>query len=174
MSHIRRSRWVFVAALGALVVGCAGSGSKVMQDFGLQERPDDYVSGSDRVMATLPEVAKTELTRLNAASRTGEVLYEKMDALTGAYYKKARVYEEFRPLDANYTNRTNANETDSYVGYIEYTYQIHESPRRPSRIEAMAENASIPTGVRGSETFRYRFSMSGSWNGAKGEPVKLR
>lgn len=174
MAHIAQSRWILVVAFGSLALGCAGAGSKVMQDFGLQERPDDYVSGSDKVMAKLPEVGKTELVRLNAASRTGDVLYERMDALNGAYYKKARVYEEFRPLDANFTNRTNGNEKDAYVGYIEYTYQIHESPRRPSRIEAMAENASIPTGERGSETFRYRFGMSGTWDGAKGEPVKLR
>ena len=172
MPHIARYRLFTLLALSAMAAACAGAGSKVMQDFGLQERPEGYVSGAERVMQKLPDVAKTEMTRLNAAARTGEVLYEKTDALSGAYYKKARVYEEFRPLDANITNRSSSRQETSYVGYIEYVYQIHESPRRPSRIEAMAENANIPTGERGSETFRYQFTSGGNWNGARGEPVR--
>ncbi len=169
-------RLIAAAALVTLAAGCAsdGSGSKVLQDFGLQERPDDYVSGSDRVMAKLPDIGKAELPRLNAGSRGGDVLYEKTDSLHGAYYKKARVYEEYRPLDANYSNTRNARQEVNFVGYIEYTYQIYESPRRPSRVEAMAEIPNIPTGQRGTETMRYRFGSGGNWDGVKGEPVKLR
>lgn len=162
-------------AFSVILCGCSsGSGSKVLQDFGLQERPDDYVSGADRVLAKLPDVAKTELVRLNAASRTGEVKYERVDSLRGAYYKRVKVYEDFRPLDANYTTRQSTQQSTAYVGYIEYLYQYFESPRLESRIEAQADIATIPTGERGSETFRYQFSSGGVWNGGKGEPVRTR
>jgi hypothetical protein len=172
---MRSKRCIFAIALAALAAGCTSDGgSKVLQDFGLQERPDDYVSGSDRVMTKLPDVGKAELPRLNSGARAGEVLYEKTDALHGAYYKKARVYEEYRPLDANFSNTLNSRQEVNYIGYIEYTYQIYESPRRPSRVEAMAEIANIPTGERDAETMRYRFTSGGTWDGAKGEPVKLR
>ncbi len=175
MSRLSVLRPVLILWLGAFICGCSsGSGSKVLQDFGLQERPDDYVSGSDKVMAKLPDVGKAELPRLNAASRTGEVKYEKLDALRGAYYKRVKVYEDFRPLDANYTTRKPTQESVSYVGYIEYSYQFFESPRQESRIEAQAEIATIPTGDRGSETYRYQFGSSGNWNGAKGEAVRTR
>ena len=158
----------------AAIAGCSGTGSKVLQDFGLQDRPEGYVSGAERVLTKLPDVAKPELARLNAAARNGEVLYEKFDSLTGAYYKKVKVYEDFRPLDANYAGRTSTREDVSYVGYIEYVFQYYESPRRPSRIEASAELADIPTGERGGETYRYDFSSGGVWDGAKGEHVRQR
>jgi len=164
---------LFLAA--SLAAGCtSGSGSKVLQDFGLQERPDDYVSGTDRVMAKLPDVGKSELTRLNAASRTGEVKYEKVDALHGAYYKRVKVYQDYRPLDANYTSTKSGTAQVTYVGYIEYSYEYFESPRHESRLEAQADIATIPTGDRDSEAFRYKFSGGGVWDGAKGEPVRTR
>jgi hypothetical protein len=168
-------RTVSVLSLAAILAACtSGGGSKVLQDFGIQDRPDDYVSGSDKVLARLPEVGKAELPRLNAAERAGEIKYEKMDSLRGAYYKRVKVYDDYRPVDANYTSRKSGRESVSYVGYVEYTYEFFESPRRESRIEAQAEIATIPTGKGGSELYRYHFGSGGTWDGGKGEPIKTR
>lgn len=173
MSHFKVFvRTHLLIGLCLAVAGCAGSGSKVLQDFGLQERPDDYVSGAQRVMERLPDVAKIEMTRLNAATRAGDVKYEKVDDVTGAYYKRVKVYEDFRPLDANHTGRSAAQGDTAYLGYIEYTYQFFESVRRPTRIEATSELANIPTGERDREIYRYKFNSGGNWTGGKGEPVK--
>ena len=60
-------RWIWVGLCAGLA-GCGSTGSKVLQDFGVQERPEDYVSGADRVMTKLPDVAKVEIDRLNALS----------------------------------------------------------------------------------------------------------
>jgi len=140
-----------------------------LQDFGIKDRPEDYVSGADRVMAKLPDVGKVELDRLNAAQRRGQVLYDKGTGLDGAYYKRVKVYENSHPLDANAASRTNQNSPVSYVGYIEYEFQYYESARKTTRVEAENELASIPSGDRGRETYRYRFDGGGNWTGGRGE-----
>lgn len=168
---MRASATILLFAAAAMA-GCGGAGNKVLQDFGIKDRPEGYVSGSDRVMARLPDVAKTEMSRMNAAGRRGEVKYDETDALHGKYYKEVKIYEDFHPLDANYTARTSSQSQISYVGYIEYTYQIYESPRVDSQVEAVAQLATIPTGEFGRETYRYRFNSSGVWNGSEGERIR--
>lgn len=161
-----------VLIVSVALAGCSGTGNKVLQDFGLQDRPEGYVSGSDRVVERLADIGKTELNRLNLADRRGEIMYDDEDPLHGKYYKKLKVYERFYTLDANSTGRTAANDQRGYVGYIEYAYQMYEGPRKNTRAEAMAELADIPTGEDGRETYRYRFNSAGSWNGGKGEKLR--
>lgn len=161
---------VFVACV--CVSGCGGTADKVLQDFGIQERPEGYVSGSDRVMERLNDVGKSELKRLNLKDRRGEVRYDDTDPLYGKYYKVVKVYERFYPLDANASGRTSGKRERGFVGYIEYSYSYYEGPRKSSRAEAAAQLADIPTGEGGRETYRYRFNSGGMWNGGKGELVR--
>ena len=163
---------LYVLMVMVLMAGCGGTGNKVLQDFGIQDRPDDYVSGSDKVVARLNDVGKSELKRLNLLDRRGEILYDNSDALRGKYYKQLKVYERFYPIEANSTGRTAGNDERGYVGYIEYVYQMYEGPRKNTRAEAMAELADIPTGDDGRETYRYRFNSAGTWSGGKGEKVR--
>ena len=158
-----------IVGLCVIAAGCGSTGEKVLQDFGIKDRPEDYVSGADRVMAKLPDVAKVEIDRLNAAQRRGQILYDKGDGLDGAYYKRTKVYESSRPLDANAASRTSQNTPVSFVGYIEYSFRYYESSRRPTRVEAESELANIPSSERGSETYRYRFDGGGNWTGGRGE-----
>lgn len=161
--------------VSTLLLGCAGGdggGSKVLQDFGLQDRPEGYVSGSERVRERLNDVGKTELSRLNRADRNGEILYDDAQALRGKYYKRVKVYKRYYPVDANAVGRTSFNDERGFVGYVEYTFEYYESPRKNSRAEAIAELADIPSGEGGRGTYRYRFNSSGVWNGAKGELVR--
>jgi len=83
-----------------------------------------------------------------------------------------RIYEDFRPLDANAATRSTAQDDGGFVGYIEYEYQYYESPRANTRAEAQANLAPIPTGRTDSETYRYRFSLGGQWDGRAGESVR--
>lgn len=157
--------------------GCAsdsqtGVANKVLQDFGLQERPEGYVSGSDRVFASLSDVARTELTRLNTENRYGEIKFDDMGGLIGRYYKEVKIYENFYPLEAMPSARIDANRTRGYVGYIVYRYRIYQSARVANRTLAAAEAPSIATDTRGRETYRYRFSGGGKWLGGKGERVR--
>ena len=161
-----------VLLAGAFAAGCAGTADKVLQDFGIRDRPEGYVSGSDRVMARLNEVGKSEVNRLNLQDRRGEIRYDGEDALHGKYYKVMKVYERFYPLDANASGRTAANSERGFVGYIEYSYQFYQGPRKGTRAEAGAEVADIPTGEWGRETYRYRFNSAGLWNGRKGELMR--
>lgn len=161
---------VFVACV--CVSGCGGTADKVLQDFGIKDRPEGYVSGSDRVMERLNDVGKSELKRLNLKDRRGEVRYDDTDPLYGKYYRVVKVYERFYPLDANASGRTSGKRERGFVGYIEYSYSYHESPRKNSRAEAAAQLADIPTGEGGRETYRYRFNSGGMWNGGKGELVR--
>jgi len=165
---------VEIVAVLVLVAGCSsdGGGNKVLQDFGLQERPEDYVSGTDEVLARLKDVGATELDRLNRDDRDGDILYDDTDELHGKYYKTVKIYDRFYTVDANSTGKNSFNDQRGYVGYIEYVYELHESPRKNSRAEAIAELATIPSGEDGRETYRYRFDSSGSWNGANGELVR--
>lgn len=158
--------------LSVCVAGCAGVGSKVLQDFGIQDRPEGYESGADRVMAKMGDVGKAELNRLNLEQRRGDLRYDDTDELHGKYYKVIRKYDRYYPLDANATGRTSATGKRGFVGYIEYSYSSYEGPRKNTRVEAAAQIADIPTGDNGRETYRYRFSTGGVWNGAKGQLVR--
>ena len=162
-------RWTLVG-LCVLAAGCGSTGEKVLQDFGIKERPEGYQSGADKVMAKLPDVGKTEIDRMNAASRRGQVLYEKgKNGIEGAYYKRTKVYEGAHPLDATPASKTSQNTALSFVGYIEYSFEYYESPRKQTRVEAENAVSDIPSGERGDETYRYRFDAGSNWNGMKGE-----
>jgi len=152
--------------------GCGGATDKVLQDFGIRERPEGYESGTDRVMARMNDVGKSEMKRLNLRERRGEVRYDDTDALRGRYYKAVKVYDRFYPLDANASGRTSVRRERGFVGYIEYSYSYYEGPRKISRTEAAAQAADIPMGEGGRETYRYRFNSGAVWNGAKGELIR--
>lgn len=159
----------------AVFAGCGGNvGQTVMQDFGLQERPDDYVSGTDRVMQSMQVVGETELKRLNTENRRGELVYDDSENLQGRFYKKVKVYTRAYPLEASPEARRSNRKNSGYVGIIEYSYQIYEGRREPNRTEAEAADAEIPTGITGRDRFRYRFTSSGNWTGNKGEPITGR
>lgn len=158
-----------------LAAGCSsapdGIANKVLQDFGIRERPEGYVSGSDKVFERLTQVGRTEIKRMNAEGRHGEVKFESGGGLRSKYYKEVKVYKDFYPLDSQPAARTAAGD-HGYVGYIEYSYEILDGPRRSNRTEAAAEAATIPTGNKGRETYRYKFTAGSSWSGGKGEKVK--
>lgn len=158
--------------LSAAAAGCGSTGGKVLQDFGIQERPEDYVSGADRVMVSMQDVGKVEMDRMNAAQRRGEVLFDDSDPLKGKYFRRVREYVSFHPLDANAATRTSQNQPVGFLGYIEYDYEVFESTRADTRTEASTLPADIPTGRRGRETYRYKFDSGGGWNGGRGEPFK--
>lgn len=161
---------VFFFAIASLLIGCGGGGvSTVLQDFGIQERPDDYVSGSDAVFTRLGEVGKSEMERMNAEGRLGEIRFDEDAAGSkGRFYKRVKMYERYYPLEAKATSRS-SSEGRGYVGYIDYSYRIFESARSTNRTEAAAFLATIPTDERGRESYRYRFSGSGEWGGRAGE-----
>jgi len=155
-----------------LLCSCAGTVDKVMADFGLKQRPEGYVSGGDRVMEQLATVGAVELKRMNAEQQHGEVKFQRENEFRGKYYKEVKKYVGYVPLDAQATNRASLNES-GYVGYLEFTYRIYESPRVATSAEAAAESATIPTDTTGRETYRYKFGSSGDWNGEKGEKARL-
>ncbi len=166
-----------LSVIGSIVfVGCAsdsetGVVDKVMQDFGLRERPEGYVSGEDNAYAQLPGIGRTEIQRLNNENRHGEVKFEEGDDGFGKFYKEVKVYEDFHPLDARASGRGPTNEQGGYVGIIEYSYRIHQSLRKNTRAEASAEPASVVTDFTDRETLRYRLDRSGAWGGSPGERV---
>jgi hypothetical protein len=162
-------RAVALAALACLSACSGGGGSvpqKVLGDFGIVDRPDEYQSQAEQVRQNLSQVGPAELRRLNQQSRHGVIKYQE-DGLRGMYYKEVKIYEDFYPLDARATNNTNKRER-GFDGFVEYTYQIYQSERRPNRTEAAAETATIPTGETGKELYRYRFNSGGVWNGSPG------
>ncbi len=170
-------RTLGLVGLCLLIAGCASDSDttvveKVLQDFGLQERPEGYVSGSDRVFAKLGSVARTELKRLNAENRHGEIKFDDTGGLVGWYYKEIKIYENYYPLEAMPSGRIDANRTRGFIGYLEYEYRIYQSQRVANRTLAAAEPANVATDVRERETYRYRFSSGGAWSGAKGERVR--
>jgi len=141
---------------------------KVKYDFGIGEKPEGYVTGAELVMSNLSKVGDTEMKRMNMASRHGEIKFQDEGGLKGKFYKEVKVYDACYPLDARAV--TKAAEGDrGYVGLIEYSYRVYQSERFSTRAEAEAASASIPTDISGRETFRYRFSASGVWDGAPGE-----
>lgn len=144
-----------------------GVANKVLADFGLKERPEGYVSGEDQVFKRLDEVGATELKRLNLRERHGEVKYEG-EGLQGKYYKEVKVYEGAHPLDVKSFAGTMGRER-GFHGYVEYNYQVYQSARKATRVEAEAVTADIPVGDRGSEVYRYEFGATGGWNGGEGE-----
>lgn len=167
----------FIAIAVVLVMcGCGGGGGggvvdKVMTDFGMRERPEGYTEPSDRVFDKLDEVGKAELSRMNQRNRHGEIKFQEEQGLGGVFYKEVKVYEDYRPLDAQRLSRTSQRER-GYVGYIDYSYRVYQSERRASRTEAQSLSANIPTGDRGRETYRYRFGAAGEWDGREGERAR--
>lgn len=164
-----------LAGLAVLVCACQRTPGEVVQkikyDFGIGERPAGYVTGSEKVMAGLRSVGETEMKRMNVANRHGEVKFQEEQGLQGKYYKEVKVYESCYPLEARPITRTAEGER-GYVGYIEYLYRLHESERKISRADAEAVSATIPTDRTGRETYRYKFSTGGVWDGREGEPTK--
>jgi hypothetical protein len=170
-------RYLSVALLGSLIFcGCASSPGevteKVLVDFGIRDKPDDYVTGSDMVYDKLDAVGASEMKRLNAVGRHGEVKYEQREGdLTGKWYKEVKVYENYYPNDANIINRSSRGER-GYVGYIDYSFRQYQSARTSTKVEAENATADISTNTTGREKYRYNFSVGGSWTGEKGELVK--
>jgi len=172
-----KRRLVVVAwvGIGVLLTSCqrdsGGVVNKVLVDFGIREKPERYVSASDKVFQQLSTVAKSELARLNQEARNGEIKFQEQDGLRGKYYKEVLVYEDYHPLEAQPVSRSNEKET-GYVGLIEYSYRIYQSERKASRVEAAAEPANVATGETGRATYRYTFGSDGVWNGEKGEKTR--
>lgn len=165
-------KFALLCALG-LLAGCQHSPgevtNKVLQDFGLKARPEGYVSTTDRVREKLTAVGQTEMKRMNAEERNGEVKFQEQGA-GGQYYKEVKIYEKAYPLDARSMSGTGPrNEGPVYSGYVEYSYQVYQSARKSTRVQAEAESATIPTGITGRETYRYNFDGTGNWDGGKGE-----
>ena len=166
---------VLMAAFG--LASCATDsnqsvGDKVLSDFGLKERPEGYVSKSDEVRQRLDDIGAQELQRLNTEARHGEIRYQQ-DGLRGYWYKEVRVYESYYPIDAKAISRSTRGER-GYYGFIDYSYRVYQSPRKQTRVEAQAEEASIPTEEEGRETYRYRFGAGGTWDGNKGRRTSNR
>jgi hypothetical protein len=145
--------------------------NKVMMDWGLKARPEGYTSEADKVFQRLGGVGATEMKRMNAELEHGQVKFQQMTDLKGKYYKEAKVYESFYPVDVASVTRSGENET-GFDGFIEYAYRIYQSARKSTTVEAEAETASIPTDTVGRDLFRYHFGPTGEWNGAKGEKSK--
>lgn len=143
---------------------------KVLGDFGLRERPEGYVAGTEKVMAELDRVGATEIKRLNAEQGKSTVKFQE-DGLRGMYYKEVKVYESYYPLDASAARRESSGER-GYHGYVEFTYRVYQSERRATRTEAMAEAATIPTDDTGREVYRYVFDGGGVWNGGRGQKTR--
>jgi hypothetical protein len=152
------------------ITGCGSVGDTVLQDFGIQERPEDYQSGSDTVIKAMENVGATELRRLNLSQRRGTVTFQKKE-LSTLYYKTMKKYTRSYPLDANAKSRNSQSKSKGFVGYIEYSYEIYESARFINRVDAQAAPAEIPAGERGREVYSYNFTTSGSWNGQAGKLV---
>ncbi len=158
---------VLILPLAACQSGSGSVGQKVLADFGIGEHPEGYVSGTDKVFQELDTVGKTEIKRMNALARNGEVKFEE-DGLRGRYFKEVKVFESFYPLDARAAGHQ-AGQDRGFTGLIEYTYRVYRGAAKPTRAEAAAESASIATDAGGKETFRYQFGPGGVWNGGKGE-----
>lgn len=169
-------RIILAVLLCAFLVSCAsdndvGVVEKVKYDFGIGEKPEGYETGSDRVMSRLDGVGKTEMKRMNVEGRHGEIKFQEEGNLGGKYYKEVKVYEAYRPMDARAVSRTSHGER-GYVGYVQYDFQVYQSPRVATRVEAEASSATIRTDVAGRETYRYNFGPSGAWDGGPGEETR--
>lgn len=154
------------------MAGCQGQNGQgvmgtVMSDFGLAEKPEGYVSGSDKVYEGLNAVGEVEIKRMNQAERLGTVKVEE-DGLKTSYYKEVKEYTSYYPLDAQAASKA-ADRERGYVAFLEFRYRILQGPRKPNRTEAQAESATVDTGKEGRETYRYRFNSGGTWDGVRGE-----
>jgi hypothetical protein len=145
---------------------------KVLADFGVGERPEGYVSGSDTVEDRLRAVGQTELKRLNMENRDGTIEFQDAAGLQGKFYKQVKVYEKAFPVEATAVSKSGPGGDRGYSGYIDYQYRIYESERRNTRTEAAALDANIRTDQTGRERLRYYFTPAGTWDGAEGTPVK--
>lgn len=165
------NKWLcLVCLLGCLCfAGCksdgGGVGQKVLADFGMAERPEGYVSGSDKVFQQLDTVGQTEMKRMNAEGRDGQVKFEQ-NGLKGRYFKEIKVYEAAHPVDVK---ASTASADRGFVGFIEYECRIYRGEAKPTRAEAAAQTADISTDTVSRETMRYNFNTSGTWDGGKGE-----
>lgn len=167
-------KWLYVMCIPLLLVACQSSpgsvAQKVMADFGIGEHPEGYVSGSDRIYEQLESVAKTEMKRMNATGRHGEIKYDG-EGLRGRYYKEVKTYESYYPLDVKAVTGGSSRDR-GYIGLIEYRYRVFRGPEHPTRAAASAESASTATEVEGREIYRYSFTMNGVWDGAPGERAR--
>jgi hypothetical protein len=171
--------YVFKVMLGvvlcAALCACQRSPGEVMEkvryDFGMGEKPEGYVSGSERVMENLHDVADAEMKRMNFERRHGEVKFQEQPGFGGVYYKEVKVYEDYYVLDARPITRSTEGQR-GYVGFIEYEYRIRQSERKNTRTDASAAPALINTDESGRETYRYRFSPGGAWDGEPGEKTR--
>ena len=163
-----------VLAICLFLSACGSSGSntgvvdKVLTDFGIRQPGDDYEQPSDRIFSRLDAVGKSEMSRMNGAARYGEIKFQDDGGLGGMYYKEVKLYETYRPLDAQRMSRTSARER-GYFGFIDFSYRVFQSERRSNRTEASALSANIPTDTTGHETYRFTFGPGGTWTGQKGE-----
>ncbi len=89
-------KYINFVLLGMVIILCScqtgpegGVVNKVLTDFGLREKPEGYVSETDKVFQRLGEIGATELQRLNHENRHGEVKFEQKGA-RGEYYKYTR------------------------------------------------------------------------------------
>lgn len=166
---------ILIALVCCVLCSCQRSPSEVFQkvkyDFGIGEKPEGYVTGSEMVMANLRKVGETELKRMNMQNRHGEVKFQEEEGLKGKFYKEVKVYDGFYPLDARAVAKA-AEGDRGYIGLIEYSYRTYQSERFNTRAEAEAASAAIPTDQSGRETFRYKFSAGGVWNGSPGEATR--
>ena len=162
---------VYCVLIAFSVVSCSSNvASTVKQDFGLQERPEDYVSGSERAMKTLRTVGVTEIKRLNTENQHGEVKYQSIDGdLNGKFYKEVKIYTRSYPISAEPVSRSGNIKNSGYNCTIDYAYEIYEGPRFSNRTNAEASDASVPSGVKGRDTYRYSISSSGTWDGSNGK-----
>lgn len=163
---------IFISSI--LYLSCqtpeGGVVNKVLSDFGLREKPEGYVSETDKVFQRLSEIGNTEIKRLNQEGRKGEVKFEQKGP-RGEYYKEVKVYEEYLPLDVNPVSHS--GETgQSYVATIQYSYRVYRSAPKPTRIEAQDSIADIPTETKGTEIYKYILGPGGVWNGERGQKVK--
>ena len=164
----------FAALICMALISCqtpeGGVLNKVLTDFGLREKPEGYVSESDKVFEALNGVGGVEMKRMNTELQHGTVKFQKDGELKGKYYKEVKVYESYYPVDAQKVNRSGES-LAGFEGYLEYAYRMYQSPRKDSGTEAEAATAGIPTDETGRDKFRYTFTPSGEWNGSKGEKV---
>lgn len=166
-------RKLILCSCFAVLAGCGSNVSQtVMQDFGLQDRPDDYVSGEERVLVNMRSVGERELKRLNTEHRRGEIVYEEGENFQGQYFKQVKVYEKAYPISASPEGRRANRTVSGYSGTIEYSYQYFEGRRESNRTNAEATDAVIPTGRGGRDRYRYHFTTSGNWDGNEGEKVR--
>jgi hypothetical protein len=151
------------------LAGCHADGGgvtqKVLADFGIGERPEGYVSGSDKVYQQLDTVGQTEIKRMNAEGREGKIKFEQ-EGLKGHYFKEVKVYETAHPVDVK---ASTASLDRGFVGFIEYECRLYRGEAKPTRAEAAAQTADISTDTTTKETMRYNFNVSGAWDGGKGE-----